>query len=194
MPQKSKYVIPETFDEYLNDICSAVRAAQNPKNVSEISKYIRRIKLIEDEVLINREYFLSCYNSKILLEKLFLDLVNNEDELYRKANNFTSSVVIDEIINRGLEYKFISDISTDDLEAELSTRWDSDMTYIHDISDDDLIDELSKRGYPCNDSGINDKPRDLICKVLGFYNSFACTDEDIINALRKKLKKYEWKH
>lgn len=192
MPNKIKYTIPETFDEYLNDIHNAVK--DSIKSLSETSKYIRRINLTEDEIDINRDYFLSCFNAKVSLDKLFADLLNNEDELYRKADKFTSNIIVDEIINRGLEYKFISDFSTCDLETELSSRWDSDLTYIYDISDDDLIDELSNRGYPCTDTGIADKPRDLICKILGFYNSFACTDEDIINAMKKKLKKYEWKH
>lgn len=88
--------------------------------------------------------------------------------------------LINEISARMLESEVLQNVSTSDLEDELSSRIDSTFTDIKDLDEQDLyhlLTNIKKHNY-------NTK-KEIISEALGFYNSFAYTIDEAIEELKK---------
>ena len=101
--------------------------------------------------------------------------------MLRYIKHLTDNVIIEEVDERYLTSRILSDADTDDLEDELRDRWDTSMVDKNHLSIMDLKEMLFNRGVDC----AYGEPKDVICEVLGFSNSFAVTYEDVINELKK---------
>ena len=88
--------------------------------------------------------------------------------------------LINEISARMLESEVLQNVSTSDLEDELSSRVDSTFTDIKDLDEEDLYHLLSK----IKKHNHNTK-KEIISEALGFYNSFAYTIDEAIEELKK---------
>lgn len=94
--------------------------------------------------------------------------------------NITDSELMDEIVRRGISWKFVDDIETKDLERELSYRKDTQWINPDNVLSHKLMELV------VNNEGRN-ALRIAICGALGLSNSFAYSDEEIINMVKKNL-------
>lgn len=104
---------------------------------------------------------------------------------YALIDKASNNELLDEIENRGLLGRCISMASTWELEDEISYRWDAKMVKLEDASREELMEALG-----VEEGDIIDKEsscKDVICKALGFPNSFAYSVDDIINEIKNKL-------
>ena len=65
------------------------------------------------------------------------------------------------------------------------SRWDKNLIEPGKFSRDELLEELGIDEGDILDG--NDSVKAVICKALGFNNSFAYSKEDIINEINKRL-------
>lgn len=94
--------------------------------------------------------------------------------------HITDSELMDEVERRGISWKFLDDIETKDLERELSYRKDTQW-----INPDNALSHKLME-LVVNNEGRN-ALRIAICGALGLSNSFAYSDEEIINMVKKNL-------
>lgn len=94
--------------------------------------------------------------------------------------HITDSELMDEVTRRGISWKFLDDIETKDLEWELSHRKDTQW-----INPDNALSHKLME-LVVNNEGRN-ALRIAICGALGLSNSFAYSDEEIINMVKKNL-------
>lgn len=94
--------------------------------------------------------------------------------------NITDSELMDEVERRGISWKFLDDIETKDLERELSHRKDTQW-----INPDNALSHKLME-LVVNNEGRN-ALRIAICGALELSNSFAYSDEEIINMVKKNL-------
>lgn len=170
-----------TFGDYMLDIDMLIR--NNKEEHNNIGRSIRKINFGEEEITPNTEYFKRCYKSNITPEKAIENLIDVNDELFRKINRLPNDIIVDKVDNRYLTFEILSNADTDDLEDELKDRWDSKLVDLYDVDDTDLIDELVRRGQY---SAFDKKgAKSIICEALGFSNSFAFSKEEIIAEIEK---------
>jgi hypothetical protein len=148
---------------------------------TEMGRSIREIHFLEDEVEPNFEYFRECYDSHEGPEYVVSNLKYNEDELFRKIDNLTDNKILEEVNSRCLAKDVISNADTDDLEDEVDDRWDKTMVRKQYLNVEDLLEMLAERGK-YYDYG---NPKDVICELLGFYNSFSVTFDEAVVELKK---------
>ena len=176
---RSDFKFVGSFDDYMQCIKDLIKASRHES--TEMGRSIREIHFLEDEVEPNFQYFRECYDSHEDPEYVVSNLKLNEDELFRKLDNITDYWITNEVKYRSLSRDIISDADTDDLEDELRDRWDTSMVDKNHLSIEDLKEMLFNRGIDC----AYGEPKDVICEVLGFSNSFAVTYEDVISELKK---------
>lgn len=170
-----------TFGDYMLNIDMLIR--NNKEEHNNIGRSIRKINFGEEEITPNTEYFKRCYESNITPEKAIENLIDVNDELFRKINRLPNDIIVDEVDNRYLTFEILSNADTDDLEDELKDRWDSKLVDLYDVDDTDLIDELVRRGQY---SAFDKKgAKSIICEALGFSNSYAFSKEEIIAEIEK---------
>lgn len=170
-----------SFEDYLEAIKMVVK--NNKYEHNNIGRSIRKINFGEEEITPNSEYFKRYYESNITPEKAIENLIDVDDELFRKINRLPNDLIVDEVDNRYLTFEILSKADTDDLEDELKNRWDSNLVNLYDVDDTDLIDELVRRGQYSVTGGKGAKA--IICEALGFSNSFSFSKEEIIAEIEK---------
>lgn len=168
-----------SFGEYMMDIEMLVR--NNKYEHNNIGRSIRKIDFTIEEINPNVDFFKKCYNDNMTPEEAIESLPDNNRELLRYIKHLTDNVIMEEVDERYLTSRILSDADTDDLEDELRDRWDTSMVDKNHLSIMDLKEMLFNRGVDC----AYGEPKDVICEVLGFSNSFAVTYEDVINELKK---------
>ena len=169
------------FEDYLEAIKMVVK--NNHKEHNNIGRSIRKTNFGEEEITPNSEYFKKCYESNITPEKAIENLIDVNDELFRKINRLPNDVIVDEVDSRYLTFEILSKADTDDLEDELKNRWDSKLVDLYDVDGTDLIDELVRRGQYSAFGKMGTKS--IICEALGLNNSFAFSKEEIIAEIEK---------
>ena len=168
-----------SFDDYMQCIKDLIKASRHES--TEMGRSIREIHFLEDEVEPNFQYFRECYDSNETPEYVVSNLKLNEDELFRKLDNITDYWITNEVKYRSLSRDIISDADTDDLEDELEDRWDTSMVHKSKLTVEDLLELLEKKGH-YTDYG---KPKNVICELLGFYNSWSVSYEEACAELKK---------
>lgn len=171
-----------SFGEYLMDIYMLIK--ENKDKGNKMGYSIRRVDFDETDIYPNEKYFKECFEGNETPEHVIENLHYNEDELCRKIKRFKDETIIDEVSRRGLIYSILSNADTDDIECELGNRWDSTLLRVCDLSDEDLIDELIRRNH-YKFSCKNDGKLAIICETLGLSNSFAYTEDEVINEIKK---------
>ena len=174
-----------SFGEYLMDIYMLIK--ENKDKSNKMGYSIRRVDFDETDIYTNEKYFKECFDDNETPEHVIENLHYNEDELCRKIRKFKDEILIDEVSRRGLICSILSNADTDDIEYELGNRWDSTLSRVCDLSDEDLIDELIRRNH-YKFSCKNDGKLAIICEALGFSNSFAYTEDEVINEIKKLFK------
>lgn len=178
-----------TFTEYIEEIKNTINVSKDISNKSDVAKIIRNINLTEDEISINFDYFTDLFSAGKTPIDAILSLKQNEDCLYRLCSKFTDSIIVDEVTARGLENDVLTEMDTDDIEWELDKRYDASYIKLSQADDDTLINELRDRGYNEIEIGYNDNRKAIICQALNLNNSFAYTDDEIVDALINFLKR-----
>jgi len=92
----------------------------------------------------------------------------------------------DEFNNRNLARYNLSNVDTDDLERELDSRWDTSYRNIHSLSRNELLELLDIEEGDVLDG--YDSIKEVICKALGFPNSFAYSVDDIITEIKNRIR------
>ena len=172
-----------SFEDYIQDIKNLIILHKKDLK-SNLGRTIRNIDLTCDEIDVNYEYFREAYDANETPEYVLNNLKYNTEELYRKIDNVTDDMLIQEVNNRCLGRHFLDDIDTDDLSRELESRWDYTKDSIDNYSTIELIDELHDRGEEVF------KHKNLIanlCIALGLNNTFAYSKEELINEINKRL-------
>ena len=172
------YKAPGSFEDYIDQIKSLIK--ENRKEFNEIGRSLRYIHFLEDEVEANFEYFRECYDNNETPEHVVINLRYNDEDLFRKINNITDDCILQEVYNRSLIRDVISNADTYDLEDEINDRWDK-TTVTEYLSDEDFLYKLGLKGA----LDVYKNPKDIICELLGFYNSWGCTYEEAAEALKK---------
>ena len=172
-----------SFDEYLEDIKKLI--ILHKKDIkSDLGRTIRNIDLTCDEVDVNHDYFREAYDANETPEYVLNNLKYNTEELYRKIDNVTDDILIQEVNNRSLDKHFLENTDTRDLEEELEGRWDYSKYDITLACTSELIEELKDRGHYVFEG------KNLfynLCLALGLNNTFAYTKEEIIDEINKRL-------
>lgn len=172
-----------SFDEYLEDIKKLIILHKKDMK-GDLGRTIRNIDLTCDEVDINHEYFREAYDANETPEYVLNNLKYNTEELYRKIDNVTDDILIQEVNNRSFGKYFLENIDTRDLEEELEGRWDYSKYDISLACTSELIEELKDRGHYVFEG------KNLfynLCLALGLNNTFAYTKEEIIDEINKRL-------
>ncbi len=157
------------------------------KNMNkEMEPKDNKIELLQEDIECVHKYLDDECVERTLNGKT-LSLVGRIKRLidYASTEKASNNELLDEIENRGLLGRCISMVSTWELEDELSYRWDAKMVNLENASREELMEAL---GVEEGDI-INKKSscKDVICKVLGFPNSFAYSVDDIISEIKNKL-------
>ena len=179
MENNMDYKAPGSFEDYIEQIKKLVKENRHASN--EVGRSIREIHFLEDEVDANFQYFRECYDSNETPEYVVSNLKYNEDELFRKLDNITDYWITSEVHSRCLTRDIISDADIDDLEDEVDDRWDKTMIRKSSLTIEDLRDMMFEHGVH-SDYG---NPKDVICELLGFYNSYSVTFEEACAELKK---------
>lgn len=172
-----------SFEDYIQDIKNLIILHKKDLK-SNLGRTIRNIDLTCDEIDVNYEYFRETYDANESPEYVLNNLKYNTEELYRKIDNVTDDMLIQEVNNRSLGKYFLEDMDTRDLEEELEGRWDYSKYDISLVCTSELIEELKDRGHYLFEG------KNLIhnlCLALGLDNTFAYTKEEIINEINKRL-------
>lgn len=175
-----------TYNKFKQDIKNIIIRVHGRGVIESVlaKRVIDDISLRCADVDNNDDYFRPLFEDGKTPIEAIESLRYNEDELFRTIDSFSDQMLINEIENRRLTDQIISDADTDDLEYEINNRWDKTLVNPSQIDRDDLLDML---GIKESDICKSEKVRDAICQVLGFSNSFAYTNEDIINELKRVL-------
>ena len=96
-------------------------------------------------------------------------------------NSLEFNKILEEVNSRCITKDVISNADTDDLEDEVEDRWDATMVKKSRLSVEELMDLLQEKGH-YSDYG---KPKDVICELLGFYNSWSVSYEEACAELKK---------
>ena len=179
MENNMDYKTPGSFEDYMEQIKEIIK--NNRKERNELGRSIREINFHEHEVDANFEYFRECYDSNETPEYVVSNLKYNDEELFRKLEDITDEYILSEVNSRYLTNMVISDADTDDLEDEVDDRWDKTMVRKQHLSVEELLEILADKGKYTD---INN-PKEVICELLGFYNSFSVTFEEAVNELKK---------
>lgn len=172
-----------SFDEYLDEIKKLIILHKKDMK-SDLGRTIRNIDLTCDEVDVNHDYFRETYDANETPEYVLNNLKYNTEELYRKIDNVTDDILIQEVNSRSLGKYLLENIDTRDLEDELEGRWDYSKYDISLACTSELIEELKDRGHYVFEG------KNLIynlCLALGLNNIFAYTKEEIIDEINKRL-------
>ena len=172
-----------SFDEYLEEIKKLIILHKKDMK-SDLGRTIRNIDLTCDEVDVNHDYFREAYDANETPEYVLNNLKYNTGELYRKIDNVTDDILIQEVNNRSLDNYFLENTDTRDLEEELEGRWDYSKYDISLACTSELIEELKDRGHYVFEG------KNLfynLCLALGLNNTFAYTKEEIIDEINKRL-------
>lgn len=172
-----------SFEDYIQDIKNLIILHKKDKK-SDLGRTIRNIDLTCDEVDVNHDYFREGYDANETPEYVLNNLKYNTEELYRKIDNVTDDMLIQEVNSRSLGKYFLNDMDTSDLEEELESRWDYTKYDISLVCTSELVEELKDRGHYVFEGKnlINN-----LCLALGLNNTFAYTKEEIINEINKRL-------
>lgn len=136
-----------------------------------------KYKLDNDEIEANEYIIREAYNNNVPVEEFRRH--GYEDMLFRKIENYDTDVLARELKDR-YWVPDLDDIDTDDLEDEILSRWDCSL--VKKNTDDD---------YAYYISSVIKCPTKFklhLCKILGI-NSFAYSDEEILNFIKEKLSK-----
>lgn len=170
-----------SFDDYLVEIKNLI--VKNCRESNNIGWSIRDINFKCEEIEPNYQYFRECYDLNQSPKDVLINLKYNEDELFRKISNISDESAINIVNDRCLGKHCLDDVDTDDLEDEITTRWDCSMVKEDELSSERMLEIIKERG-----ESISDKPlKIMLCEALGFSNHFAYTKEEIIEELIKKL-------
>ena len=181
MVKNNTEVFYGSFEDYLQDIQKLI--VDNCKSSNEIGWSIRDIGFTCEEIEPNFQYFRDCYDDRQTPEDVLKNIKYNEDELFRKISNISDESAINIVNDRCLGKYCLDDVDTDDLENEITTRWDCSMVKEDELSSERMLEIIKERG-----ESISDKPlKIMLCEALGFSNHFAYTKEEIIEELIKKL-------
>lgn len=175
----------KTFEQYIEDVKKCV--VDNKSKYNQIGKNIRKLSINDNFIDTNFLYFKDQYEGGYTPEDVLDQIETDINELYIKIDDMSDDYFIDEVNNRNLGRYCIEEVSTTDLEEEIESRWDSSYRNIHNLSRDELLEELG-----IDEDDIIDRDltvRDVICKTLGFSNSFAYTKEDVIEQINRIFKK-----
>lgn len=181
MVKNNTEVFYGSFEDYLQDIQKLI--VDNCKSSNEIGWSIRHIGFTCEEIEPNFQYFRDCYDDRQTPEDVLKNIKYNEDELFRKISNISDESAINIINDRCLGKYCLDYVYTDDLEDEISTRWDCSMIKEEELSTERMLEIIKERG----DSVLNKPLKILICEALGFSNHFTYTKDEIIEELIKKL-------
>lgn len=172
-----------SFDDYLEDVKKLIILHKTDMK-SKLGRTIRNIDLTCDEVDVNYDYFRETYDANETPEYVLNNLKYNTEELFRKIDNVTDDVLIQEVTKRGISRYLLENIDTRDLEEELDGRWDYNKYDISFFNTSELIEELKERGhYVFEGKNLIHK----LCLALGLNNTFAYTKEEIIKEITKRL-------
>lgn len=132
----------------------------------------------------NDDYFRPLFDEGKTPIEAIESLKYNEDELFRTIDSFSDEILLKEIENRKLEREIIGDTSTYDLEDEILGRWDCELIKPSELTKDELLERLGiEEDNICTSNNL----KEIICKVLGFSNSFAYSKEEILKELERVL-------
>lgn len=172
-----------SFDDYIYELKDIAKTHRCDKNQLGIN--IRTLQIDSDFIENNISYFREQYDSNYTPINTLSQIETDIDELLFKLTDIPDDNLIEEINNRNLGKYCIEYIHTDDLEEEVLSRWDKSLIEPGKFSRDELLEELGIDEGDILDG--NDSVKAVICKALGFNNSFAYSKEDIINEINKKL-------
>lgn len=173
----------DAFKEYVDNLKR--RVVDNKLKHNQIGRNIREL-IIDDSFIDNNiSYFKEQYKCGYSPENVLEQIETDINELYVKIGDISDDYIVDEFNNRDLSRYNLRNVDTDDLEMELDSRWDTSYKNIHSLSRDELLEELGVEEGDILDG--YDSVKEVICKALGFSNSFAYTKEDIINEIIKIL-------
>lgn len=173
----------EAFKEYVNRLKNCI--VDNKLKHNQIGRNIRSLNINDSFIDNNISYFEEQHKCGYSPENVLEQIETDINELYVKLSDISDDYFTDEFNNRNLARYNLSNVDTDDLERELDSRWDTSYRNIHSLSRDELLELLDIEEGDVLDG--YDSIKEVICKALGFYNSFAYTKEDIINEINKRL-------
>ena len=157
------------------------------KNINkEMEPKDNKIELLQEDIECVHKY-LDDEDVERTLNGKTLSLVGRIKRLidYVSIDKASNDELLDEIEHRDLIDRCVSMARTWQLEDELSYRWDATMIKLENASREELMEALG-----IEEGDIVDKEsscKDVICKALGFTNSFAYSVDDIINEIKNKL-------
>ena len=168
-----------SFKYFMSDVSSLIQ--DNKYEHNAMGRSIRSIGFTVEEIWANDDYFKECYKNNMTPEEAVESLGDNNDNLLRYIEHIPNKFILDEVHNRYIIHEILSETDTDDLEDELRDRWDTSMVDKNHLSTRELKEMLFERGKPC----AYGEPKDIICELLGFCNSYAVTYEEAIKELKK---------
>ena len=174
-----------TFEQYIKEVKKCV--VDNKIKRNQIGRNIRGLSIDDDFINANILYFKDQYEGGYTPENVLDQIETDTNELYIRMNDVSDDYFIDEVNNRNLGRYCIEDVSTTDLEEELDRRYDTSYRNIYNMSRDEILDILNIDEGDIIDHDLTLK--DIICKALGFSNSFAYSTDEIINEIKKRLNK-----
>lgn len=136
-----------------------------------------KYKLDNDEIEANEHIIRDAYNNNVPVEDFKRQ--GYEDMLFRKIENYDTDALARELGDR-YWVPDLDDIDTDDLEDEILSRWDCSL--VKKNTNDDY------EYYMYSVINCPTKFKLHLCKILGI-NSFAYSDEEILNLIKEKLSK-----
>ena len=174
------------FSEYKTKIKELIVTVSGGGKIdSEVAmRVIKFLGLRMCDVDNNPDYFSECFDNEYTPIKAIESLRYNEDELLRDIESFSDDLLMEEVKNRRLHLDIIRDADTDDLEYEIENRWDKSLCRVNQMDRDELLDAL---GLTEDNIYTTNDPREAICKALGLSNSFAYTNDELIEIIKEKI-------
>ena len=146
-----------------------------------------KIELLQEDIECVNKY-LDDEKVERTLNGKTLSLVDRIKRLvdYTSVEKASNDELLDEIENRGLIGRCVSMANTWQLEDELSYRSDATMVKLENASREELLEALGVEEGDFIDNNLNCK--EVICKALGFPNSFAYSVDDIISEIKNRIR------
>lgn len=172
------------FKEYLERVKNCV--TDNKLKYNQIGRNIRSLNINDTFIDNNISYFEEQHKCGYSPENVLDQIETDINELYVKIEDISDDYFTDEFNNRNLARYNLSNVDTDDLERELDSRWDTSYRNIHSLSRNELLDLLNIEEGDVLDG--YDSIKEVICKALGFPNSFAYSVDDIITEIKNRIR------